>query len=111
MKKPSKKLLISYCGICCSLCPIYRKKQCSGCLKLTECGIVRCAKSKKIRYCFFCKKFPCKLFEKGFDWNLDEIPLLKEFKLGTVKWRPYSKEYIQLFKIGNKISNKKKSKR
>ena len=111
MKKPPKKLLVSYCGICCSLCPSYRKKQCPGCLKLAECEIVRCARSKKIRYCFFCKEFPCKLFEKGFDWNLDKIPLLKKFKLGTVKWKPYSKEYIQLFKIGNKISNKRKSKR
>ena len=99
-KEKPKKQLISYCGICCSLCPPYREKQCPGCLKLEECKIAKCAKSKGIRYCFLCEKFPCKLFEEGFDWNLDKIPEFKEFKLGTVKWKPFSKEYIKLFKLG-----------
>lgn len=109
MEKTPQKLLISYCGICCSVCRSYKKKQCPGCLRLEECEISKCAKSKKIRYCFSCKEFPCKLFEEGFDWDLDEFPDMKEFKLGIVKWRPFSKEYIQLFKIGNKISEKKKT--
>jgi len=102
-----KKLLISYCGICCSLCPSYRSKCCPGCPELEDCKIVQCAKSKNIRYCFKCNKFPCKLFEEGFDWNLDNLPLLKKFKLGTVKWKPYDKEYIKLFKIGKKLDKNK----
>ena len=109
MGKTPKEILISYCGICCSVCRSYKKKQCPGCLKLEKCEISKCAKSKKIRYCFSCKEFPCKLFEEGFDWDLDKFPALKDFKLGVVKWKPYSKEYIQLFKIGNKISEKKKA--
>jgi len=64
---------------------------------------------KKKKCCFSCKEFPCKLFKDGFDWNLDEFPLMKEFKIGTVKWRPYSKEYLMLFKIGKKIKKKNKS--
>jgi len=106
-QKLPKKLLISYCGICCSICPSYELKYCPGCTELEECKIVQCAKSKNIRYCFLCKEFPCKLFEEGFDWNLDEFPLLKKFKLGTVKWKPYSKEYIKLFKLGEKLKNGK----
>jgi len=95
---PDKKQLISYCGICCSLCPVYRAKTCPGCFKLIKCQIRKCAKGRKIKCCFLCNKFPCKLFEEGFDWNLDEIPALKEFRLGIVKWKPYSKEYVDLFK-------------
>ena len=103
-EKIPKKPLISYCGICCSLCPAFNRKTktCPGCPELKDCKIVQCAESKKIRYCFLCKEFPCKFFEEGFDWNLDEFPDLKEFKLGVVKWKPYSKEYIKLFKIHKK---------
>lgn len=97
-----KNLIISYCGIVCSLCPAYRSGDCPSCLKLEECKIVQCARSKNIRFCFLCKDFPCKLFEKGFDWNLDEIPNLRKFKLGVVKWKPFSKEYIMLFKLKKK---------
>lgn len=97
----TKKQIISYCGICCSLCPGYRAKTCPGCKQLKECKIVQCAESKKQECCFLCKDFPCKLHEKGFDWNLDKIPELKKYNLGTVKWKPYSKEYIKLFKLSN----------
>lgn len=111
MNKLPKNLLISYCGICCTLCPSFRKKQCPGCLKLPECEIGKCAKSKKQRCCFLCKEFPCKLYEEGFDWNLDKFDDLKKFKLGIVKWKPYDKEYIRLFKIGKEIDKNKKHKK
>lgn len=105
----SEEKLISYCGICCSLCPAFREKECPGCRELFDlykkCKIAECAKSKDIKCCFLCEDFPCKLFEEGFDWNLDEIPGFKEFNLGTVKFKPYSKEYIKLFKL-----NKEKEK-
>lgn len=99
-KKP-EELLISYCGIYCSLCPGYRFKMCPGCLELKDCKIGQCARSKGKRHCFLCKDFPCKLFEEGFDWDLDKIPELKKFKLGTVKWKPYSRAYVKLFKLEN----------
>ena len=85
---------------------IKRIKFCHGCLKLEGCKIAEYAKSKKKKCCFSYKKFPCKLFEDGFDWNLDEFPLIKEFKIDIVKWRSYSKEYLMLFKIGKKIKKK-----
>ncbi|RLJ06670.1 MAG: hypothetical protein DRP16_04890 [Candidatus Aenigmatarchaeota archaeon] len=102
-----EKPVISYCGICCSLCPAYRATNtCPGCPELKDCKIVQCAESKNIRYCFLCKEFPCKLFKEGFDWNLDKIPSLKEFNLGTVKWKPYSKWYIKLFELDKEKQKK-----
>ena len=105
----SKDLLISYCGICCTLCPPYRSKKCPGFPELKDCKILQCAKSKNIRYCFLCEEFPCKLFEEGFEWNLDSFPELKKYKLGTVKWKPYDIEYIKLFKLGKEKKSEKKS--
>lgn len=100
--KISNHILISYCGICCSLCPSFRLKKCSGCPELLDCRIMQCAKSKNIRYCFLCEEFPCNLFKHGFDWNLDKFSELKKFNLGTVKWKPYSKQYIELFRLAKK---------
>jgi len=92
-----KKLLISYCGIVCSLCPLYRgkyeKKKCSGCWTINECKIVRCAKERKIKYCFYCDEFPCKIYKKGFSWDIEDKPVI---------WKPYSREYIKLFEIAKK---------
>jgi hypothetical protein len=104
-RKFPKKLLISYCGICCSLCPVYRLEdksiKCPGCEKLIDCKIVQCARKKKIRYCFLCNGFPCKLYTKGFDWATEVFGLIK-------KWKPYSEQYIKMFKIAkNKLKNKK----
>lgn len=98
--------LISYCGICCSLCLRYTSKDCPGCPKLKGCKIVQCAERKKIKCCFLCKMFPCKLYEEGFDWNLNKFPNLRKHKLGTVKWKPFSDEYIKLFKLGKEKSRK-----
>ncbi|MCD6547168.1 MAG: DUF3795 domain-containing protein [Nanoarchaeota archaeon] len=88
----------------------FQRKKCPGCQKLLElcgrCEIAECASSRNIKCCFLCKDFPCKLFEEGFDWNLAEIPEFKEFKLGTIKWKPYSKEYIKLFKLGKEKTEK-----
>jgi hypothetical protein len=98
-RKETNKLLISYCGICCSLCPPYRSQDCPGCLTLDDCKIHQCAITKKIRYCFFCNEFPCTLYKEGFDWDLNAFSTLEEFSPGIVKWKPYSKEYIDLFNM------------
>jgi len=100
-QKENKKLLIGCCGICCSFCPGYRSKNCPGCLELKDCKIRKCAISNKKRYCFKCKQFPCKLYEKGFKWDLNSFDNIKEFKLGKVLFKPYSKEYVALFKLNN----------
>ena len=100
--------LIGYCGICCSICPAYRSNDCQGCLALDNCKIQQCAKNKNVDYCFFCNDFPCKIFEEGFDWDLNEFSFLKEHSPGIVKWKPYSKEYINLFKLVKKKNTKNK---
>jgi hypothetical protein len=51
-----------------------------------------------------CEDFPCKLFEEGFDWNLDELPLSGQFHLGTVRWKPYDREYIRMFRRAKEMS-------
>jgi hypothetical protein len=101
-KEKKEEKIVSYCGICCSLCPPYRSKDCPGCFELKDCKILQCAEEKNIRYCFFCEKFPCKLYEEGFDWDLNSFSTLVEFSPGVVKWKPYSKEYIYMFKMLNK---------
>ncbi len=90
-------LLIGYCGICCSLCYAYRSKKCPGCSD-TGCKIVKCAISRKQRYCFLCDDFPCNLFEDGFEWDLSEFISPEEAGLGIARWKPYSEVYIKLFK-------------
>ncbi len=63
-----------------------------------KCEIVKCAQSRNVDFCFTCPEFPCKLFEEGFDLNFDEIPEYETIKLGTVKWKPYSEEFIHYIK-------------
>lgn len=60
------ELEISVCGFCCSKCPKYLKKHCSGCRENDVCKIPECAKKKKVNLCFECKEFPCKLSYKFF---------------------------------------------
>ena len=103
-----KKQLISYCGICCSLCPPYKNNECPGCLDLPDCNIHQCAKTRNQRYCFECTSFPCELYEKGFDWDLNTFPSLIKYNPGIVKWKPYSSTYIRFFKLAKKIRQKEK---
>ena len=102
-KLKRQKLLISYCGIVCSLCPLYRgkykEKKCFGCKILDECNIVKCAKKKKIKYCFYCAQFPCRLYRKGFQWDIEGEPVI---------WKPYSPEYVKMFGIAKKLKKNPK---
>jgi len=110
MKIP-KDIMISCCGICCSLCPGFRHKTCPGCRELKECKFMQCATNKKIDYCFLCKEFPCQLFEKGFEWDFNKIEEIKEYNLGVVNWKPFSSAYVKLFKLSNIQKEIKKNKK
>jgi hypothetical protein len=109
-KKTQKKPIISHCGICCSLCPPYKDKECPGCAKLPDCKIQQCAKNKSQQYCFECSQFPCTLYEKGFDWDLNTFPFLKKYNPGIVKWKPFSTTYIKYFKLAKKSKENKNNK-
>lgn len=64
------------CGMNCSLCVAFQreKNRCAGCNSsdknkvkhIAACRIKHCKEreSKKIPYCYSCKKFPCKLLEQ-----------------------------------------------
>ncbi len=56
-EKLPKEPLISYCGICCSLCLRHTSKECPGCPELKDCKIVQCAESKKLDVVFYVKNF------------------------------------------------------
>jgi len=100
-----KRIIISYCGIVCSFCPLYRgeyeEKKCSGCKTIEECKILECAKKKRIKYCFYCKEFPCDFYKKGFEWDIEGEKVI---------WKPYSDEYIKMFEIAKKLKGVKDGK-
>ena len=70
----NKKIQIGACGICCSMCGLYIKNICTGCIKTKKnvdflksinanCPVLECAVNKKIDVCSkSCKKFPCNKF-------------------------------------------------
>lgn len=58
---------ISYCGLNCIECVIYKMKLCSGCKvkkKDWGCSIRKCAKEKEINDCCKCKKIECEKYKK-----------------------------------------------
>lgn len=93
---------IGKCGICCSFCPLFRIEKCPGCLSLPSCKIRSCSIKKNLKSCFFCEEFPCKLYEKGFPWDLSEFSTTKNPPKEIVQWKPYSEVYISIFKRFNK---------
>ncbi len=107
-KAVAKEPYISICGICCSLCPPYKNKDCPGCHDLPFCKIHQCARQKLIAFCFDCTEFPCLLFKQGFDWNLDMFPVLQNYHPGVVKWKPYSDTYIHYFQLIKDANKQKK---
>lgn len=66
-------LLFSLCGLNCSLCPMFVKKTCSGCINgsmcYNICNIVPCSlEHGAVDYCFECEDYPCDKYE-GIDEN------------------------------------------
>jgi len=62
-------LLFSLCGLNCSLCPMYVRKLCTGCIKdsicYEICNIVPCSlEHGVIDYCFECEEYPCSKYDE-----------------------------------------------
>lgn len=75
MNKPLPK--ISVCGVYCEKCPKYIKKHCSGCGPNPVCTIPQCAQKKKVKFCFDCKVFPCKLHYRRAKMYAEWLDFLK----------------------------------
>ncbi|MCC0641556.1 MULTISPECIES: DUF3795 domain-containing protein [unclassified Clostridioides] len=104
MKMPNKieNIMFAPCGMNCKVCykHCYSKKPCQGCYAgdlgkpehCRKCNIKECTKIKKIKYCFECEKFPCKLvknLEKSYNKRYEESLiknniLAKEFGITTL---------------------------
>lgn len=95
-----KEAYVSVCGVCCSVCGLYRDRKCPGCLKLEGCEILRCARARGMDYCFDCVEFPCGKHTEGFEWDLDEIPEVRESGVsqGVVRWRVYSRCFLSFYR-------------
>jgi hypothetical protein len=49
------------CGLSCAACRMQLNGKCDGCGKgaKAECAILKCAQTKKLRFCAQCKGYPC----------------------------------------------------
>ena len=63
-----ENLLFSLCGLNCSLCPMYIRRECGGCKEgsmcYQGCPIAPCSvKHGGVDYCFECNEYPCEKYE------------------------------------------------
>ena len=64
-------LLFSLCGLNCSLCPSFIRKNCTGCQEWSTCALIceiaPCSiEHGNIDYCFECEDYPCLKYD-GID--------------------------------------------
>lgn len=104
-------LLFSLCGLNCSLCPMFVRKLCTGCIHnsmcSTACSIVPCSMEHgSVDYCFECGKYPCDKYEE-VDQNdsiITHINQLRDMeKAKTMGINKYHQEQSQKVEILNKF--------
>lgn len=62
-----RKMSISYCGLNCMECDVYKIKVCTGCKVKNKdwgCSIRKCGQEKKVSDCCKCETINCKKYEK-----------------------------------------------
>ena len=106
-------LLFSLCGLNCSLCPMFVKKTCSGCIKgsmcYNICNIVPCSlEHGAVDYCFECEEYPCEKYD-GVDLHDSLISHLNQKKdmekAKSIGIENYHKEQIEKRAILNRLLN------
>lgn len=104
-------LLFSLCGLNCSLCPMFVKKTCSGCINgsmcYNICNIVPCSlEHGAVDYCFECEDYPCDKYE-GIDENdslMTHINQLIDMEKAKTMWiEKYNQEQSHKVQILNKF--------
>ena len=114
MNQKRKYSLFSACGLNCGLCPRYYTEgdsKCPGCggekfsEKHPSCGVLSCSQSNAIEYCYLCKEYPCKKYDK---WEKDSFithqNMMKDFeKAKNIGINEYKKELTEKIKILNDL--------
>lgn len=104
-------LLFSLCGLNCSLCPMFVRKDCAGCIKDSTCykicNIAPCSLEHGcVDYCFECEEFPCKKYG-GIDKHdslMTHINQLRDMKKAqSISVEKYNLEQSQKVQILNKL--------
>jgi hypothetical protein len=80
--------LVAVCGIYCGVCPVFGVK-CPGCARdprSKECALFSCSSSKKVKYCFQCSEFPCRIhYERGiYEASLGQLERCDEQRASNV---------------------------
>jgi len=114
MNQIRKYPLFSACGLNCGLCPRYYTdgdSKCPGCggknfsEKHPPCGVLSCSQRNAIEYCYLCKEYPCKKYDK---WEKDSFithqNMMKDFeKAKNIGINEYKKELNKKIKILNNL--------
>ena len=112
MNQIRKYSLFSACGLNCGLCPRYYTdgdSKCPGCggknfsEKHPSCGVLSCSQRNAIEYCYLCKEYPCKKYDK---WEKDSFithqNMMKDFeKVKAIGIKAYQKELNEKINILN----------
>ncbi|MEM2214628.1 MAG: hypothetical protein QXD66_05310 [Candidatus Nezhaarchaeales archaeon] len=90
-------VLYSHCGIICSFCKAFVQGDCRGCdAHIDACDYIKCCLKRRLKCCFDCIEFPCKLHEEGFTWETEEY--------GPLKWKVYSDVFLRIFRADKKTT-------
>ena len=114
MNQIRKYPLFSACGLNCGLCPRYYTdgdSKCPGCggknffEKHPSCGVLSCSQRNVIEYCFLCKEYPCKKYDK---WEKDSFithqNMMKDLeKAKNIGINEYKKELNEKTRILNDL--------
>ncbi|MBR6024786.1 MAG: DUF3795 domain-containing protein [Methanobrevibacter sp.] len=107
-------LLLSLCGLNCSLCPMFVDERCSGChegsLCYQACQIAPCSiKHGNIDYCFECKEYPCDKYDdiELYDSLITHRNQKKDLeKAKTIGIENYHKEQLEKKEMLNHLLNR-----
>lgn len=102
-------LLFSLCGLNCSLCPLFVRKQCSGCIEgsmcYKTCNIAPCSiEHGGVDYCFECGEYPCRKYDEvdKHDSLITHINQLNDIKKAQrIGIEKYNQKQAQKVKILN----------
>ena len=114
MNQIRKYPLFSACGLNCGFCPRYYTdgdSKCPGCggknfsEKHPPCGVLSCSQRNAIEYCYSCKEYPCKKYDK---WEKDSFithqNMMKDFeKAKNIGINEYKKDLNEKIKILNNL--------
>lgn len=107
-------LLLSLCGLNCSLCPMFIEKRCAGCREgstcYLTCTIAPCSiEHGNIDYCFECEEYPCDKYD-GIELHDSLITHRNQKKdlqkAKTIGIENYHKEQLEKKEILNHILNR-----